>query len=55
MLDLAMAVAGVLMFGDSVHNEITWNVVSSGDYPHVLSVCIVIFVAIVPLTKIPLR
>ena len=50
-----MAVIGFLMFGDKVLDEVTSNIVLTKDYPHAISVCIVIFIAIIPLTKVPLK
>ena len=50
-----MAVAGLLMFGEKVRDEITSNIFHTKGYPKSLSICIVIFVAIIPLTKIPLK
>lgn len=43
------------MFGQKVHDEVTSNVLMSKGYPHAISVCIVVFIAIIPLTKIPLK
>ncbi|KAF2669338.1 hypothetical protein BT63DRAFT_425074 [Microthyrium microscopicum] len=55
-LDLGMAVIGLLMFGDGVHDEITSNILLLGDaYPPGLSLFIVICIAIIPLTKVPLN
>ncbi|KAL2370623.1 vacuolar amino acid transporter 1 [Blastomyces gilchristii SLH14081] len=54
LLDLAMAVAGWLMFGPNVRDEITSNILRTAGYPNWLSVCIVAFIAIIPLTKVPL-
>jgi len=54
-LDIFMAVAGLLMFGDSVRDEITSNIFLTDGYPEWLSVVICICVAIIPLTKIPLN
>ncbi|QSS55834.1 vacuolar amino acid transporter 1 [Histoplasma capsulatum var. duboisii H88] len=54
LLDLAMAVAGWLMFGPDVRDEITSNILLTAGYPNWLSVCIVAFIAIIPLTKVPL-
>ncbi|EDN06450.1 conserved hypothetical protein [Histoplasma mississippiense (nom. inval.)] len=51
---LAMAVAGWLMFGPDVRDEITSNILLTAGYPNWLSVCIVAFIAIIPLTKVPL-
>ncbi|EEH36965.2 vacuolar amino acid transporter 1 [Paracoccidioides lutzii Pb01] len=53
-LDLAMATAGWLMFGPDVTDEVTYNVLLTSGYPNWLSICIVVFIAIIPLTKIPL-
>lgn len=54
-LDLFMAVIGLLMFGDSVRDEITANIFLTEGYPNWLSVIICVCVAIIPLTKIPLK
>ncbi|KAG7007976.1 vacuolar amino acid transporter 1 [Physcia stellaris] len=54
-LDLCMAVVGLLMFGDQLRDEVTSNIVRTSGYPHAISVCIVIFIAIIPLTKVPLK
>ncbi|KAJ9619700.1 hypothetical protein H2204_012568 [Knufia peltigerae] len=53
-LDLTMAVLGYLMFGDSVRDEVTSNILRSTSYPQALSVIIVVLIAIIPITKIPL-
>lgn len=50
-----MAVVGLLMFGDGVRDEVTSNILRTDGYPNFLSVFIVICVAIIPLTKIPLK
>lgn len=50
-----MAVVGLLMFGDYVHDEITANILLTDGYPEGLSVFIVTCIAIIPLTKIPLN
>lgn len=50
-----MAVVGWLMFGDTVRDEITANIILGSGYPASLSICLVVFVAIIPLTKVPLR
>lgn len=55
LLDALIAVAGFLMFGQKVLDEVTSNVLMSKGYPHAISVCIVVFIAIIPLTKIPLK
>ena len=53
-LDLAMAVLGYLMFGDTVHDEVTGNILTSNAYPRALSVLIIVLIAIIPITKLPL-
>lgn len=55
-LDLSMAVIGYLMFGDAVRDEVTSNILKarSTSYPAALSVLIVLLIAIIPITKIPL-
>ncbi|KAF7846448.1 hypothetical protein BT93_L4357 [Corymbia citriodora subsp. variegata] len=55
MLDLFMAVVGLLMFGDGVRDAITSNIFLTDGYPKWLSIVIVVCVAIIPLTKIPLN
>lgn len=55
-LDLLMAVVGLLMFGDGVKDEVTRNILAAeSGYPTWISVFIVICVAIIPLTKVPLN
>jgi len=53
-LDVSMAVVGYLMFGDRVRDEITSNILRSTAYPHALSMLMIVLIAIIPLTKIPL-
>jgi len=55
VLDLGMAIIGLLMFGDNVRDEITSNILLTPGYPPGLSVCIVVCIAIIPLTKVPLN
>ncbi|KAK4218155.1 transmembrane amino acid transporter protein-domain-containing protein [Rhypophila decipiens] len=55
LLDATTAVAGLLMFGDEVRDEITSNILMEASYPHVLTFFMCMFVAIIPLTKIPLN
>lgn len=50
-----MAIIGWLMFGDSVHDEVTANILGLDEYPKAVSICIIIFIAIIPLTKVPLK
>lgn len=54
LLDLSMSVGGYLMFGEWIRDEVTSNILLTEGYPRVLSVLTVVFIAIVPLTKIPL-
>lgn len=55
LIDLGMACAGILMFGDYVRDEITSNIFITSGYPKALSIFIAICIAIVPLTKVPLN
>lgn len=55
MLDCVTAVAGILMFGDDVMDEITANILTTSGYPRALTILLCIFIAIIPLTKIPLN
>ncbi|KAJ5169135.1 Vacuolar amino acid transporter 1 [Penicillium canariense] len=54
-LDCSMAIIGWLMFGDIVRDEVTANILRVDQYPKALSVCIIVFIAIIPLTKVPLN
>ncbi|KAJ9262510.1 hypothetical protein DTO027B5_3399 [Paecilomyces variotii] len=54
-LDCTMAIIGWLMFGPGVRDEITSNVLLTEGYPRGLSICVVIFIAIIPITKTPLN
>ncbi|KAI9762352.1 MAG: hypothetical protein M4579_000502 [Chaenotheca gracillima] len=55
LMDLSMAVAGVLMFGDGVREEVTTNIILMSSYPKALSICMAVFIGIIPLTKAPLK
>jgi vesicular inhibitory amino acid transporter len=55
ILDTATAVAGILMFGDGVKDEITANIIGMSSYPKALTVALSVFIAIIPLTKLPLN
>jgi vesicular inhibitory amino acid transporter len=55
LLDTGMACAGILMFGNSVRDEITSNIFLTHGYPQSISVFIAICIAIIPLTKVPLN
>ena len=54
-LDLFMACVGLLMYGDGVKDEITRNILLTDGAPEWLSALIVVCVAIIPLTKVPLN
>ncbi|KAF2158074.1 hypothetical protein K461DRAFT_29404 [Myriangium duriaei CBS 260.36] len=54
-LDFFMAIIGLLMFGDTVRDEVTSNVLLLPDYPAWISVLICVCIAVIPLTKIPLN
>jgi len=43
------------MFGDGVMTELTANIIDTPGYPRVLSIILSIFIAIIPLTKVPLN
>ncbi|KAF2095159.1 hypothetical protein NA57DRAFT_45233 [Rhizodiscina lignyota] len=55
LIDLAMAVAGLLMFGNLIRDEVTANILLTDGYPKWLSIFIVVCVAIIPITKVPLN
>lgn len=55
VLDTCLGVVGILMFGDTITDAITSNILKTKGYPDVMSILICIFVAIIPLTKIPLN
>ena len=55
LIDLGMACAGILMFGDGVRDEITSNIFLTQGYPRIISVFIALCISIIPLTKIPLN
>ncbi|KAI1393889.1 transmembrane amino acid transporter protein-domain-containing protein [Hypoxylon trugodes] len=55
IVDAAVAIVGLLMFGDGVRDEITSNILENTGYPEVTRILLVIFIAIIPLTKIPLN
>ncbi|KAI1183731.1 transmembrane amino acid transporter [Nemania serpens] len=54
-VDASVAIVGLLMFGDGVRDEITANILETTGYPNVLNILLVIFIAIIPLTKVPLN
>ncbi|KAL8905931.1 MAG: hypothetical protein Q9171_006475 [Xanthocarpia ochracea] len=55
LIDSTMAAVGLLMFGNSVLDEITSSILLTEGYPRAISVAIVAFIAIIPITKIPLN
>jgi solute carrier family 32 (vesicular inhibitory amino acid transporter) len=54
-LDIGMAIIGLIMFGDSTRDEITSNILLTQGYPEVFSYIMIICIAIIPLTKVPLN
>lgn len=50
-----MAIVGWIMFGDTILDEVTANVLLTDQYPQALSICIIIFIAVIPITKVPLK
>jgi len=48
-------VVGILMFGDGVKDEITGNILELAGYPEASKVAMAVFIAIIPLTKTPLK
>lgn len=50
-----MAVVGWLMFGDNVRDEVTSNIFLSNDYPEAISIAMITLIAVIPITKVPLR
>ena len=55
LLDVAVAVAGYVMFGLHVHDEVTSNIFLTPGYPKGIAICIIVFISIIPITKIPLN
>ncbi|RSL95510.1 hypothetical protein CEP52_012001 [Fusarium oligoseptatum] len=55
VLDTCLAVIGLLMFGDGIKDAITSNILKTAGYPEGMSIVMCIFIAIIPLTKIPLN
>ncbi|KAL2866324.1 putative transporter [Aspergillus lucknowensis] len=54
-LDCTMAILGWMMFGNTIRDEVTANVLTMKEYPQLLSICIIAFIAIIPITKVPLN
>ncbi|EMD00301.1 hypothetical protein BAUCODRAFT_63649 [Baudoinia panamericana UAMH 10762] len=55
LVDVTMAVIGYLLYGNLTKDEITTNILTTDGYPQALSVLLLVLVAIVPLTKFPLK
>lgn len=55
VLDTCLAVVGILMFGDTIKEAITSNILKSPGYPKPLTIIMTLCIAIIPLTKIPLN
>jgi vesicular inhibitory amino acid transporter len=55
LLDASMMVVGILMFGDGIMDEVTTNILELTGYPEGTKVAMVAFIAIIPLTKTPLK
>lgn len=55
LLDVTMAIVGLLMFGDDVKDAITSNIFLTEGYPRALTYLLCGVIAIIPLTKVPLN
>jgi vesicular inhibitory amino acid transporter len=55
VLDALTATAGYLMYGDGVLDSVTSNIIATSGIPKILTALISIFIAIIPLTKLPLN
>ncbi|KAF4120278.1 solute carrier family 32 (vesicular inhibitory amino acid transporter) [Geosmithia morbida] len=55
LIDTCLAIVGIIMFGDGITGAITSNILRTPGYPKALSILICVFVAIIPLTKLPLN
>lgn len=54
-IDLAMAACGYLMYGSDTRDEIIANILVTPGHPRALLIIVVGLVAVMPVTKIPLR
>ncbi|KJZ73369.1 hypothetical protein HIM_07163 [Hirsutella minnesotensis 3608] len=54
-LDTCLAIVGILMFGDGIRDAITSNILKTPGYPEAPKIVMSVFIAIIPLTKIPLN
>lgn len=50
-----MAVVGYLMYGNTLKDEISTNVLTTAEYPSAIKYIVLVLIAIVPLTKFPLK
>lgn len=55
ILDFSMACIGVLLFGDHVSDEITSDILTTPGYPRAVSLFVMICIAVIPLSKVPLN
>ena len=55
VIDVATALSGYLMFGQTILDAVTSNVLITRGYPHGIPVAMTVFIAIIPLTKVPLK
>lgn len=55
LLDISMAIVGLLMFGDGIMDEVTKNIFTTKGYPRWLNLIVMVAIAIIPLTKVPLN
>lgn len=55
VLDSATAIAGLLMFGEGVMDELTSNMIGLKGYPQSLSLILTALIALIPITKLPLN
>lgn len=54
MIDASMAICGFLMYGSDTMDEIVANILVTPGHPHALLVIVIVLVAIMPVTKVPL-
>lgn len=50
-----MAVVGYLMYGNTTKDEISTNVLTTSAYPSAVKYTVLVLIAIIPLTKFPLK
>lgn len=55
LLDVTMAIVGLLMFGDGVMDAVTSNIFLTEGYPRAMTYLLCAVIAIIPLTKVPLN